>query len=595
MTIQYMNSEKLYFGFLAGAREVIKQKHDLNKINVFPVADGDTGTNLAFTMNAIIEEAKVQSSAKRTMETIADAALVGARGNSGIIFAQFINGLYMGLEDKEEISIKGFSHSVTSAVSYAHKAISNPVEGTMITVMRDWANSLDTLKDIATDFTEVFTKSMIIAMQSLKDTPNKLKILKDASVVDSGAKGFIHFLEGFGHFIQTGKSNETTVGKEENNIPLEHTHAHDSQDLSHRYCTEALVKGENLDLDQIRQNLSDLGDSLIVAGHENKIRIHIHTNTPADLFHRLKNFGQIIQQKADDMQRQYEAGHARKHKIALVTDSIADLPKDIMDKHQIHMIPLNLIVDDSNYLDKLTISPSYLYELMDKGENYPTSSQPTRKAAEDILNFVSTNYDSIVVVTVSNRMSGTFETITKTAQKLQDAGKKIAVIDSKSNSAAQGLIVLKAAESIEAGKSFEEVVYLTEKAVQNTKIFVHVKTLKYMARSGRINKITGMAGKLLNLKPVVSIDENGEGIILGKALSDSSSKKKMQALVSNIAQSKNITEYSIVHADAEEQARQYAKEFSLLIGKEPTYISNISSIVAMNAGVGCVAIALTTE
>lgn len=595
MTIQYMNSEKLYFGFLAGAREVIKQKHDLNKINVFPVADGDTGTNLAFTMNAIIEEAKVQSSAKRTMETIADAALVGARGNSGIIFAQFINGLYMGLEDKEEISIKGFSHSVTSAVSYAHKAISNPVEGTMITVMRDWANSLDTLKDKATDFTEVFTKSMIIAMQSLKDTPNKLKILKDASVVDSGAKGFIHFLEGFGHFIQTGKSNETSVGKEENIIPLEHTHTHDSPDLSHRYCTEALVKGENLDLDQIRQTLSDLGDSLIVAGNEHKIRIHIHTNTPADLFHRLKNFGQIIQQKADDMQRQYEAGHARKHKIALVTDSIADLPKDIMDKHQIHMIPLNLIVDDSNYLDKLTISPSYLYELMDKGENYPTSSQPTRKAAEDFLNFVSTNYDSIVVVTVSNRMSGTFETITKAAQKLQDAGKKIAVIDSKSNSAAQGLIVLKAAESIEAGKSFEEVVYQTEKAVQNTKIFVHVKTLKYMARSGRINKITGMAGKLLNLKPVVSIDENGDGIILGKALSDSSSKKKMQALVSNIAQSKNITGYSIVHADAEQQARQYAKEFSLLIGKEPTYITNISSIVAMNAGVGCVAIALTTE
>ncbi|SDN79209.1 hypothetical protein SAMN05518871_107222 [Psychrobacillus sp. OK028] len=595
MTVQYMNSENLYFGFLAGAREVIKQKNDLNKINVFPVADGDTGTNLAFTMNAIIEEASVQNSAKKTMETIADAALVGARGNSGIIFAQFINGLYMGLEDKEEISIQGFSDSVSIAVTYAHKAISNPVEGTMITVMRDWANSLDKLKHIATDFTEVFSKSMIIALQSLKETPNKLKILKDASVVDSGAKGFIHFLEGFGQFIQTGKSHTSPVGMVENIDQFENVHTHDSQDLSHRYCTEALVKGENLDLEQIRLTLSDLGDSLIVAGNENKIRIHVHTNTPAILFHRLKSYGQIIQQKADDMLRQYEAGYARKHKIALVTDSIADLPKDLMDKHQIHMIPLNLIVDESNYLDKLTISPTYLYELMDKGENYPTSSQPTRKAAEEFLNFLSTNYDSVVVVTVSKEMSGTFETITKAAQHLQNAGKKIAVIDSKSNSAAQGLIVLKAAESIEAGKSFEEVVNQTEKAVQNTKIFVHVKTLKYMVRSGRLNKITGMAGKLLNLKPVVSIDENGQGIILGKALSNSSSKRKMRELVSEIAHTKKITEYSIVHADAEEQAGQYAKVFSSIIGREPTYITNISSIVAMNAGVGCVAIALTTE
>ena len=595
MTVQIINSEKLYAAFLAGAREVIKQKNELNKINVFPVADGDTGTNLAFTMHAIIEEARLEDSAKKTMETIAEAALVGARGNSGIIFAQFINGLYMGLDDNEDISIKGFSRSVTNAVTYAHKAISNPVEGTIITVMRDWASSIDDLKDIATDFVEVLSKSMIIALQSLKDTPKKLKVLKDASVVDSGAKGFIHFLEGFGNFIRTGKTSESPVEVEKNIIEFTQIHTHDTHDLSHRYCTEALVKGENLDLDRVRMNLNDLGDSLIVAGNENKMRIHIHTNTPADLFRRLKYFGQIIQQKADDMQRQYEAGHARKHKIALVTDSIADLPKDLMDKHQIHMIPLNLIVNESNYLDKLTITPSYLYELMDNADHYPTSSQPTREAAGDFLNFVSTNYDSIIVVTVSKQMSGTFDTITKAAEKLQKAGKKIAIIDSKSNSAGQGLVVLKAAEFIEAGKSFEEVVHQTEKAVRNTKIFVHVKTLKYMVRSGRINKITGLVGKLMNLKPVVSIDEEGQGIIIGKALSDSSSEKKMQALVKEIAQTKNITEYSIVHADAEEQASQYAKVFTSLIGKEPTYITSISSIVAMNAGVGCVAIAVTTD
>lgn len=595
MTVQFMNSEKLYNAFLAGAREVINKKNELNKINVFPVADGDTGTNLAFTMRAIIEEASVQNSAKKTMATIAEAALVGARGNSGIIFAQFINGLYMGLEDKEEISVKGFSHSVTNAVAYARKAISNPVEGTMITVMRDWANSLDTLKDIASDFTEVFSKSMIIALQSLKDTPRKLKVLKEASVVDSGAKGFIHFLKGFVEFVQTGKSSGLVQEIENSAFEIPKAHTHDIQDLCHRYCTEALIKGENLDIDNIRQTLLDLGDSLVVAGNDQKIRIHLHTNKPAEVFQRVKVFGQIIQQKADDMQRQYETGHSRKHSIAVVTDSIADLPKELMDIYQIHMIPLNLIIEDSNYLDKLTINPAYLYELMENGEKYPTSSQPTRKAAEDFLNFIGSHYDSIIVVTVSKQMSGTFETISKAAQQLQRTGKRIAVIDSKTNSAAQGLVVLKAAESIEAGKSFEEVVFETEEAVQNTNIFVHVKTLKFMVRSGRINKVTGLVGKLLNLKPVVSIDDEGRGIIIGKSISEYASKKKMQSLVKEIAKRKQITGYSIVHADAKEQAAEYAKKFTEIIGKEPTYISNISSIVAMNAGVGCVAIALTTE
>ena len=595
MTSKYLDNENLYYAFVSGAKRIIKQKSELNKINVFPVADNDTGTNLAFTMQTIIEETQLKDSAKQTIGSIADAALTGARGNSGIIFAQFMNGLHLGLEDEKEISLTDFSEAVECAVIYAYKSISNPVEGTIISVMKDWSNSLSLLKDRVTDFTQLFSISLDAAMQSLKSTPKRLKVLRDASVVDSGGQGFVYFLEGITHYLLKVEVEETDYISADVEHEDSRLHLNENIKPSHRYCTEALIKGEQIDLEMLRSNLMDLGESLIVAGSPKKVKIHIHTNHPEILFDRLREVGVIIQQKADDMVRQFETVHSRKHKIALVTDSIADLPKDLMDKHQIHMIPLNLLIGDSSYLDKLTISPSYLYKSMDDAENYPTSSQPTVKAVEGYLKSIAPNYDSIIVITVSEKMSGTYQTIVNAAKKVDSTGEKIAVIDSKLNSGGQGLVVLKAAEAIEKDIEFKNVIEIINDTIKKTKIFVSVDTLKYMVRSGRIKKYTGLAAKMLNLKPVVSINNMGDGIVIGKSLSVKANTKKMQALVKEIARTKKIVSYSIVHANAIGRANEYERIFSPLIGVTPEYITEISSIVAMNAGVGCVAIALTTE
>lgn len=595
MNSKYLDSEKLYYAFISGANRIIKQKNELNRINVFPVADSDTGTNLAFTMQTIIEETQMKDSAKQTMGSIADASLTGARGNSGIIFAQFLNGLHLGLNDEKEITLTDFAEAVACAVMYAYKSISNPVEGTIISVMKDWSNSISLLKDRVTDFTQLFTISLEAAMQSLKSTREKLKVLRDASVVDAGGKGFVYFLEGITEYLLEVEVEETDYISADVEYEDSGLHSNDTTDLSHRYCTEALIKGEQIDLEMLRSNLMDLGESLIVAGSPKKVKVHIHTNHPEILFDRLRGVGTIIQQKADDMVRQFESVHNRKHKIALVTDSIADLPKDLMDKHQIHMIPLNLLIGDSSYLDKITISPSYLYEKMDDANNYPTSSQPTVKAVESYLKSIVPYYDSIIVITVSAKMSGTYDTIVNAAKKIDSTGKKVAVIDSKLNSGGQGLVVLKAAESIEKGIDFAEVIKTIYDTIEKTKIFVSVDTLKYMVRSGRIKKYAGVAAKILNLKPVVSINNIGDGIVIGKALSVKANTKKMKALVKEISRTKKIVSYSIVHANTIDRANEYERIFSPIIGRKPEYITEISSIVAMNAGVGCVAIALTTD
>lgn len=594
MENRIINGENIYYGFISGANEVIKQKLELNRINVFPIADGDTGSNLAYTMKAIIDNSNMEDSPKKTLASIADAALVGARGNSGIIFAQFVNGLYMELEDKKDIEVMDFAQSVKRAAGHAHRAISNPVEGTMITVINDWADSLCTLGDTIKDFKVLFTDSLKVALVSLSETPEKLKVLKDAGVVDSGAKGFVHFIEGFLNFIKTGdienlKSIASKVDFDASNI-----HVHENFDITYRYCSEAMIQGEDLDVGKIKKGIKNLGDSLILAGNKNKVRVHIHTSDPEEFFFKLRDYGKVTFQKVEDMKRQYESIYDRKSEIAIVTDSIADIPKELMDKYQIHLLPLNIIIEDTNYLDKVTISSSRFYELMDQLEQYPSSSQATLKEAEIMLGEVANNYNKILVITVSSKMSGTYEVLKKASESVKDRV-QIQVIDSKLDSAAEGLLVLKAAEEIEKSKSFDQVVETVKNSIEKTDIFVSVPTLKYMLRSGRIGRAQAIASSMINLKPVVSIDENGDGIIIGKAFSTRGNTKKIEELVKDIMEKTRIEKYSLVHANSGERVNEFKEYYTDLIGKEPEYIMEISTIVAMNAGIGSVAIGIITE
>ena len=455
-----ISGEVVYYAFLSGVMKVRKQKNILNKMNIFPIADGDTGSNLISTMNTIIEETKVQSSVKATINSMADAALVGARGNSGIIFAQFINGINEEIKDTEVMTISTFAETLKKAVPYAYNAILNPVEGTMITVIREWVEAVYRLKDVTRDFEEIIIRTLVDAKKSLANTPNLLEILKRSSVVDSGASGFVTFLEGVVEFlkdkniIRLNDSRDQIAAELE--IAIEEETYNITDDITFRYCTEALISNENLNSDEIKNLVKHLGDSLIVAGNSRKLRIHIHTNKPDELFYALRGKGKIVQQKVDDMKKQYEVVHNRLNKTAILTDSIADLPEQLIEKYQINVIPLNLIIEGSPYLDKLTIKPDKFYSIIDSLKEYPTSSQPTVKSVENIFSFLTSHYDSIITIIVSKEMSGTFGTVQKAAEKFIKEGKKITVINSKLNSGAEGLLVLEAAKQLEAGKNHEE-------------------------------------------------------------------------------------------------------------------------------------------
>ncbi|MBU1145538.1 MAG: DegV family EDD domain-containing protein [Firmicutes bacterium] len=577
MELLTLKGNDIYHAFLAGARKLISQKNHLNQINVFPVADGDTGTNMSFLMQTIINEATLSDNLSETLESIANAALNGSRGNSGIIFAEYFNGLYERLKGKAQIKLSDFKDAVKHAIKKAYEAIMNPVEGTILTVLRKAFE----INDSQDDFNSYFKTSLRQAKIALKETTEELEVLKKNGVVDAGAEGFTAFLEGINYYLETGNS-ELPTNAETFEI-LNDVH---EMTVTERFCTEALLINVNRSSQDLKEIFKDDGVSLIISGRFDKMRIHIHTNHPDEFFLKLRQYGQILEQKVDDMIRQQEAVSKDHPRIAIVCDTIADLPDELKDAYQIHQIPMNLLVDDVSYLDKVTISSKTFYELL-KVSSHFSSSQPDIKSVERTLGFLSDHYDHILVITVAKELSGTFNVMTQYAK----TNPKVTILDSFQNSGGEGLIVYEAAKMANSGKSISEIVSHVQDLSRRTRIYVSVKTLKYMVKQGRVSKVTGFVAKLMNLKPVISLDKQGKGMIKRKALSLKANERQ----ILNLLKMGKVESYAMVHASALKRAQKLTLKIEKLTKLSPLYTTEISPIVAMNAGIGAVAVAVTFQ
>ncbi len=592
MKIKYLSGNRLYYAFLAGGHAVIRDQAYLNKINVFPVPDADTGTNLASTMRFIAARAKAFHSPKSTLDSIADAAISGARGNSGLIFAQFLYGLAQEIRNDLRISTKAFGESVRRSVTYARTAVVHPVEGTMITLIHDWAEAVYRERQKMSDFSELLSHSLHIAQASLKETPKKLAVLRRAGVVDAGAKGFVDFLEGVVHFIKRGNIKRLLTERAATAETPPVVHAHRS-DIRRRYCSEALMTGTHLDVEGIRKVVASFGESAIVAGSEEKARIHVHTDAPADLFYRLKDFGAIAEIKADDMIRQYEASHRPKSKIALVVDSACDLPPAFFDEHQIHIIPFQLTFGDSLFLDKVTITPDQFYTLLQTSPHHPQSSQPSPASVQSLFAFLASHYESVIAVTISSGLTGMYGLCLKAAESLP--GTKISVIDSKHLSVTHGLIMERVVESLRKGMSHDEIERSAQGWIAKTKLLVDIATLKYLVRGGRVSPLKGLVAGLLNLKPIISLDAEGKAVAEGKSFSRRNNMKKILGMVREFVAAGKVHSFAIVHALNPERAARYAEAMAGIIGKGPDFVMDVSPAIGVHNGIGVVGIALMHE
>ena len=586
--LNFIDGRALYYGFLAGANKIFQNQHLLNKINVFPVADADTGTNFASTMRSIIDMVEPNRDVKITADSLANAALIGARGNSGIIFAQFLYGFSTEIHPAEPLTVSSFAIALKESVKYAYQAITNPVEGTILTVIREWADFIYQVKDSINDFSLLLENSIDKAKHALEETKLKLKVLSMANVVDAGAKAFVLFLEGIIDLLKQGiKILHTSY--QANRVEELTAIVHDQ--ITFRYCTEALISGSGIDHQKIRTQLLRMGDSLVVAGSPVKTRIHIHTDNPSEVFDCLIPHGKIVYQKVDDMVFQNTIASGVRPKIAILTDSTCDIPRSMLDEYQIHVIPLNVHFGDNYFLDGLSLSGEHFQKLFFSSKIYPSTSQPAIKDLMNRYSYLFTQYDSVISLHISSAMSGTWSNSRQAAYKIANENGKIAtVIDSTKLSGSLGLLTLRAAQMALEGASHQEIVDAIDQWKEKTYMFVSCTTTKYLVKSGRLSPTKGFVANALNIKPVIIVNHQGQTQEKGKSVSENGAIKKVIASIKQIIGTGEVWNYAITHFNNLKTAQRYSNELEKLTGKPPLFISEVSPVLCINVGPGTVSV-----
>ena len=304
--MQQLTGFDLKHMLILGARLLENNKEIINAMNTFPVPDGDTGTNMTLTMrSALVEVQKVsEDSVTLVASALANGSLLGARGNSGVILSQIFRGFARGLEGKERVIPREFAAAMQDGVNTAYKAVMKPVEGTMLTIARESAKAATTSASKGNGFAQLFRDLVSHAEAVLEKTPDMLPVLKEAGVVDAGGKGLIHIYEGFlCHLL--GEEVTVEVVQVEEATQVKPQEVFSAQEIVFAYCTEAMIRGERLDADKIRDKICLLGDSVMAVGDGRMVKVHIHTNNPGQVLETCLAHGSLHNIKIDNMREQH--------------------------------------------------------------------------------------------------------------------------------------------------------------------------------------------------------------------------------------------------------------------------------------------------
>ena len=298
-----------------GSKNLAKNAEKINSLNVFPVPDGDTGTNMNLSMSSGAKEtaANVVENIGELGKSFSKGLLMGARGNSGVILSQLFRGMSQHIADKKEVNAKEFADAIQNGVSIAYKAIIKPVEGTILTVAREAAEAGLKAAENTTSVVDVMEAIYVEAQASLKRTPDLLPILKEVGVVDSGGQGLVCVYQGFVAALK-GEKIEGLESVETNVVDMQFEDDHDMdfmspEDIVYGFCTEFTVRldkeKKDFNEDKFREDMSKFGDSLLVISDSEYVKIHVHTETPGDVFNYGQQYGELVKIISDNMREQH--------------------------------------------------------------------------------------------------------------------------------------------------------------------------------------------------------------------------------------------------------------------------------------------------
>ncbi|MEA1961072.1 MAG: DAK2 domain-containing protein [Bacillota bacterium] len=286
----------------AGCIRLEHNRDQVDMLNVFPVPDGDTGTNMYLTLLSAVKEGEKSSQQNigKAAKAISMGSLMGARGNSGVILSQILRGVAKVMEGKEEANAQDIAHALKAGSDTAYKAVMKPVEGTILTIIREVSRVCEEEAKKENDILATLLAGIEEGHKTLAKTPSMLPVLKEAGVVDAGGQGFLYFLEGLVDGLASEKDIALDVYREKISTTRKEVLKEDIQ-LEFQYCTELLIKGENLEPEDIKDHLRPLGDSMMVVGGDELVKVHIHSNHPGKVLETGLQFGQLSDIKINNM------------------------------------------------------------------------------------------------------------------------------------------------------------------------------------------------------------------------------------------------------------------------------------------------------
>ena len=391
MAVVYCSVRRFRQLIMAGADWVMKNRDELNKINVFPVPDGDTGSNMSMTLASAVREMEAvgEATLDATVKAVAWGALMGARGNSGIILSQVLSGLTEGIEGRERLFSEDIALAFSRGVKKAYHAVLHPTEGTILTVVRETAEWAEEAARTEKDLARLLDGMVKSARSSVERTPSLLPKLAEAGVVDAGGLGFLYFLEGILRLLQgqidTGRSFEDEAlfnggGRE----PEEHR-------WTFRYCTEFILKGSQISQDVMKTRLRPMGDSVVVVGDTRLARVHIHTGQPEEVLRYASTMGQVSSIKVDDMLVQHTS-RMENARAAKATSVIAVVLGDGL-KELFYNAGAELVIDGGPTLNPSTadimsaieeVGSSSVIVLPNNKNVYPAAMQAGERSPKNV-------------------------------------------------------------------------------------------------------------------------------------------------------------------------------------------------------------------
>jgi uncharacterized protein len=594
--IAYVDGPRLARSIFAAADWVTAGRDEINRINVFPVPDGDTGTNFSLTLRAVADALRALGDAPlpETARTMARAAVLGARGNSGMMLAHFLLGFSESLGDRASATTADIAAAVQAGSDRLYASLDDPREGTILTVAREAAAAARRAAADSPDIAEFMRRLLDEGEAALARTPQLLAVLREAGVVDAGGKGFVRMLEGVVRYIEGDPILPAELPAEAAEAPAALVEVAAERDF--QFCTEVLVRGEHLPpANEARSAMHTFGGSVVVAAAGDILKIHVHTDSPEAVFTYAARWGRVETTKADDMRAQHRRlAHVERRAVAVVTDSSADLPDPVLDRHRIALVPLQVVFGDETFRDRVELKPEEFYRKLRSARELPTTSQPTPADFVRVLRDARAEADEVVAVLLSAALSGTFASAQAAVRAAGISG--VHLVDSRSASLGLGMLALRGAELAAAGWGGAAIARELERIRAQAGMLLTVDRYDNLLRSGRVSRGKAWLAGMLDVKPILSLDAAGRVIPVDRVRGRDQVVPRVLALLDRrLTPRPRVIRFGVAHAEAPEMAERVRNALVAAYQPRECFVTLATGVLATHVGPGAWAVFYQVE